>query len=267
MMQQTKNNGLAVRDLAAGYTARPVLRGLSLELAPGEFLGVIGPNGCGKSTLIKAISGVLKPTHGTVTFEGQNLLKLRAAERAKILAVVAQNPSLPPAYSAAEIVLMGRTPHLGAFQTESEADWQIVQGAMEAANCWEYSHRPVGELSGGERQRVLFALALAQQPRLLLLDEPTTYLDINHQIGVMEIARQWLHAEPGRAALGVFHDLNLAAQYCDRLVLLAKGQVVASGAPADVITVENIRQAYGASVIVAPHPLNELPTTFIMPHK
>lgn len=256
---------LSLNKLSAGYGNRTVLHELSLELRPGELLGVIGPNGCGKSTLVKAVSGVLKPSGGEILLEGRDLLKLKAAERARLLAVVAQNPSLPPAFTAAEIVMLGRTPHLGAFQQEGPDDWHIVQQAMEAAACWELASRPVGELSGGERQRVLFALALAQQPRLLLLDEPTTYLDINYQVTMMDIAADWLRAVPGRGALAVFHDLNLAAQYCQRLALLSAGRVLNLGTPQEVITAANIRQAYGAAVIIAPHPVNDLPTTFILP--
>ncbi|HEX2910610.1 MAG TPA: ABC transporter ATP-binding protein [Chloroflexia bacterium] len=256
---------LEIKEISAGYASRTILSKLSLEVQPGEILGIIGPNGCGKSTLIKTVSGVLKPKSGQVLLEGRDLLAMKADQRARVLAVVAQNPSLPAAFTAAEIVLMGRTPHLGAFQQEGPEDWRIVQEAMEAANCWEMAQRPVGELSGGERQRVLFALALAQQPRLLLLDEPTTYLDINYQVGVMDIALEWLQSAPDRGALAVFHDLNLAAQYCKRLALLSTGQVVAFGNPNEVITEANIRRAYGASVIIAPHPLNNLPTTFILP--
>jgi iron complex transport system ATP-binding protein len=256
---------LEVHELRAGYGARTVLHELSLNLQRGELLGVIGPNGCGKSTLIKTISGIMKPKSGHVQLEGRDLLKMKLEERARLVGVVAQNPSLPAAFTAAEIVLFGRTPHLGAFQQEGPDDWQIVQESMEAADCWQMAGRPVGELSGGERQRVLFALALAQQPRLLLLDEPTTYLDINYQVGMMDIAMRWLRAEPGRGALAVFHDLNLAAQYCHRLALLAGGRVLAVGSPHEVINAENIRRAYGAAVVVAPHPVNNLPTTFILP--
>ncbi len=256
---------LEIRNLQAGYGSRRVLHDLSLSVAPGEMLGVIGPNGCGKSTLVKAVSGVLKPQGGEVFFEGRNLLRLKPHERARLLAVVVQNPSLPSAFTAAELVLLGRTPHLGAFQQEGPHDWQIVQEAMEASDCWEMANRPVGELSGGERQRVLFALALAQQPRFLLLDEPTTFLDINYQVEVMDIAADWLRAAPGRGAIAVLHDLNLAAQYCQRLALLSAGRVLAIGRPQEVITAENIRQAYGAQVLVTPHPVNQLPTTFILP--
>lgn len=256
---------LEVKDLSAGYAARMVLHQLSLEVQAGEMLAVIGPNGCGKSTLIKALSGVLKIKSGEVRLEGHDLFKLKPTERAKLIAVVAQNSPLPTAFNAAELVLLGRTPHLGAFGQEGPEDWQIVQEAMQAADCWKLANRPVGELSGGERQRVLLALALAQEPHLLLLDEPTTFLDINYQVEVMDLVVNWLQAKPGRGVLAVLHDLNLAAQYCNRLTLLSKGRVLAAGQPSEVITVPNIQLAYGASVIVAPHPLNQLPTTFILP--
>ncbi len=256
---------LEIKNLYAGYGSKPVLQDLSLVVHEGELLGVLGSNGGGKSTLVKAISGSLKPSGGRIEFEGGDWLKLKPLQRARLMAVVSQSPDLPEAFTAAEVVLLGRTPHLGAFQPEGPADWEAVQAAMQAANCWDLAARPVGELSGGERQRVLFALALAQQPRLLLLDEPTTYLDINYQVGVMDIAVEWLKAQSGRGALAVFHDLNLAAQYCRRLALLAGGRVLVVGTPQQVITADNIRQAYGAEVIIAPHPFNGLPATFILP--
>ncbi len=256
---------LEINQLKAGYASRIVLHELSLELEPGEFLGVLGPNGCGKSTLIKSISGILKPKSGEVRFDGRDLLKMKPEERARVLAVVAQNTILPPDFTASEVVLFGRNPHLGAFEQEGPEDWQIVQQAMEATDCWQMAGRFVSELSGGERQRVLFALALAQQPRLLLLDEPTTFLDTFYQVEVMDRAAEWLRAEPKRGVLAVFHDLNLAAQYCQRIALLSAGRVLALGTPAEVITAENIRRAYGASVVVVPHPVNQLPATFILP--
>ncbi|MDB5078471.1 MAG: hypothetical protein JWP00_395 [Chloroflexi bacterium] len=258
---------LEIKNLTAGYPGKTVLHNINLEVQPGELLGVLGANGCGKSTLVKTVSGLLKPASGEIRLEGRDLVKLKPEERARLMTVVSQNPSLPAAFTAAEIVLMGRTPHLGAFQQEGPEDWEIVRQAMEETDCWQMADRPVGELSGGERQRVLFALALVQQPRLLLLDEPTTYLDINYQTEIMDIAARWLTENPGRGALAVFHDLNLAAQYCKRIALLAKGRILAIGSPAKVITESNIREAYGAAVIVTPHPLNNLPTTFILPGK
>lgn len=256
---------LEIDGLSVGYSNKTVLQNLSLEVQPGELLGVIGPNGCGKSTLIKTLSGLLKPKSGQIKMQSQDLFKLKPGERARKIAVVAQNSTLPPAFNVAEVVMLGRTPHLGAFEQEGPGDWQIVQRAMEAADCWHLAARSVSELSGGERQRVLLALALAQEPRLLLLDEPTTFLDINYQIEVMDLVANWLRAEPERGVVAVLHDLNLAAQYCDRLALLSRGHILALGTPQEVINATNIQVAYGASVIVAPHPVNQLPTTFILP--
>lgn len=255
---------LDIRNLTVGYANKTVLQDFSLQVRAGEMLGVLGPNGCGKSTLIKALSGIIKVRSGDVTLLGQNLLKLKPPARARLVGVVPQNPTLPPAFIAAEVVLFGRTPHLKFMESEKAQDWEAVRQAMEQAACWELADRRVGELSGGERQRVLFALALAQEPRLLLLDEPTTFLDINYQTEMMDIAAAWKQ-KPERAVVAVFHDLNLAAQYCDRVALLQNGQLLAIGPPTEVITVENIKLAYGAQVFIAPHPLNALPTTFILP--
>ncbi len=259
---------LEVEGLQAGYGAKTVLRDLSFALHPGELLGIIGPNGCGKSTLVKALSGLLKPKSGRVKVERQDLHRLKAAERARLLGVVPQAPLLPDTFTAAEVVMFGRTPHLRFLQNESMQDWQVVEQSMRATDSWHMAERYIGELSGGERQRVLLAMALAQEPRLLLLDEPTTFMDINYQIEAMEIVTHWKRSgtpEQPRAVLAVFHELNLAAQYCDRLVLIAKGCILTVGKPSEVITSENIMRAYGANVIVAPHPVNQQPTTFILP--
>jgi len=260
---------LEVKGLTVGYGARAVLKELSLTLEPGEMLGVIGPNGCGKSTLIKTISVLLKPAAGSIKVEGLELARMKPEARARLLGVVPQNPALPETFTAAEVVMFGRTPYLGLFQNESPNDWAIVERAMRDTDCWEMAETYIGEMSGGERQRVLLAMALAQEPRLLLLDEPTTFLDINYQIETMEVVKSWKTAgEPDkpRAILAVFHELNLAAQYCDRLALMSQGRVLVIGKPGEVITTENILRAYGAHVIVMPHPQNQLPTTFIMPN-
>jgi iron complex transport system ATP-binding protein len=256
---------LQIQNLKLSYNAKQVIDDLTLELYPGEMLGILGPNGCGKSTLIKALSGVITPKAGTVECLGQPLLQLKPAARARLVGVVPQNPNLPSAFTAAEVVLLGRTPHLKFMENERLQDWELVRAAMEQASCWQLAERYIGELSGGERQRVLFAMVLAQNPQLLLLDEPTTFLDINYQAELMDIAVAWKR-QPQRAIMAVFHDLNLAAQYCDRLALLYKGKLLAIGRPEQVITAENVRLAYGAQVFVAPHPLNALPTTFILPH-
>ncbi|MCL5075767.1 MAG: heme ABC transporter ATP-binding protein [Chloroflexi bacterium] len=235
---------------------------VSLYLNRGEMIGLVGPNGSGKSTLIKGISGLLRPEQGRIQLEGQDLSHLPRMAIAKKLSVVPQNPTLPEAFTVAEIVLMGRTPHLRFLQSEGEHDWAVARWAMELTDTWEIAERRIEELSGGERQRVIIARALAQEPRLLLLDEPTAHLDINHQISVLELVRQ-LHRKHDLAVLAVFHDLNLAAQYCERLILLSVGRIYTQGSPQQVITRENIRTVYETDVHILAHPLNKLPTALI----
>mgnify|MGYP005845384123 CR=1 FL=1 len=254
---------LRVTDLSLGYRQRPVLRGISFAVGVGELLGVIGPNGSGKSTLLRGIAGTLRPTAGRIRVAGSDVSRLTRGELARRLAVVPQNPNLPEAFSAFEIVLMGRTPHLGLLQPEGVHDLAIVRQAMHRTGVWDLADRPVGLLSGGERQRVVIARALAQEPALLLLDEPTSHLDVHHQMQIMEIVRELCRG--GLAALAVFHDLNLAAQYCDRLLLLNEGRLQAEGTPGQVITTENIYRVYGARVRVCQHPANGRPAILLSP--
>jgi iron complex transport system ATP-binding protein len=259
---------LEVTNLSAGYGERVVLNDISLAVEPGQMVGVLGPNGCGKSTLIKAISGLVKARKGTIVIAERPFPDLKPSERARLVGVVPQNLSLPDTFTASEVVMLGRTPHLKLLQNEKPDDWMAVEKAMHLTDCWHLAERYVGELSGGERQRVLLAMALAQQPRFLLLDEPTTFLDINYQTEMMEIVANWKSSKDegqSRGVLAVFHELNLAAQYCDWLVLMTGGRVMAQGRPDEVINAENIYRAYGAKVLVVPHPLNQQPTTFIVP--
>lgn len=252
---------LRVEGLSVGYGKRPVLEGVSFRIAAGEVVGVIGPNGSGKSTLLKSLSGTLRPVAGQTWLEGADLTGMSRVELARRVAVVPQDPNLPEGFSAFEIVLMGRAPHLGLFQRESARDLAIVQDAMAQAGVWELADRRVGHLSGGERQRVVVARALAQEPALLLLDEPTSHLDVHHQVQIMEIVRRL--SRDGLTTAAVFHDLNLAAQYCDRLLLLHDGGVWASGTPEQVITPANVTRVYGPQVHVYRHPVNALPTTLV----
>ncbi len=256
--QAVQAAALEVRRLSVAYGERPALRDVSLAVAVGELMGLVGPNGSGKTTLIRAASGVVAPRGGEVRLGGVDAAALSAREVALRAAVVPQNPPLPPAFSALEIVLMGRTPHLRLLQAESGADLEAARRAMLATHTWQFADRRVGELSGGERQRLLVARALAQETPLLLLDEPTAHLDVGHQAATLRLMLHLCRGE-GKAVLAAVHDLTLAAQFCDRLVMLHRGEVVAEGAPADVLTPERVRTVYGASVHVLSHPLTGRP--------
>jgi iron complex transport system ATP-binding protein len=226
-----------------------VLDGVSLTLAPGELVGIIGPNGGGKTTLVRLLSGVLAPSAGEVRLDGTPLGALRRRHLARRLAVVPQDPVLEFPFTALEVVLMGRAPHLPRLGFPRAADLAIARAAMARLDVVGAEDRPLDRLSGGERQRVLLARALAQEPEVLLLDEPTTHLDLRHQTGIYDVVEE-LRASRGTAVLSVLHDLNLAALYCDRLVLLAGGRVAGAGRAEDVLTADALRAAYGAEVWV-----------------
>lgn len=253
---------LAVENLSFSYGTRQALAGVDLKVRAGEMVGVIGPNGSGKSTLLRTISGVLRPYRGRVLLDGDDITHLRRAELARRLGVVPQNPSLPETFAAVDVVLLGRTPHLRFLQSEGRRDLEVVRQAMKVCGVWELAERRVGELSGGERQRVVIARALAQEPRLLLLDEPTSHLDIAHQVAIMDLI--WsLSQQQGLAVLAVFHDLNLAAQYCDRLLVLNAGRLVGEGSSREVLTPEIVKLAYGTEVCIVSHPLNLMPVALV----
>jgi iron complex transport system ATP-binding protein len=241
---------LALQDLTAGYHRRPVLHDVTLTVEPGTVLAVIGPNGAGKSTLIKTISGVLTPLRGSVTLGGESVSGMAEAERARRAAVVPQGGYLPRSFTVAQTVLLGRTPYLGWLGRPRAADQAAVQAALRRTDLAGMADRLVGELSGGEQQRVLLARALAQDAPVLLLDEPTTFLDLGHQTAILQLVRR-LAAERGLAVLVVMHDLNLAAAFADRLALLAGGVVQAAGAPGEVLTPGRIAAAFGVAVEVA----------------
>ncbi len=244
---------LSAHDLCFGYGGRPVLHKVSLGLAPGRLLGVIGPNGAGKSTLVRLLSGLLAPQSGEVTLDGRPLARWKPRELARRLAVVPQSPLLPETFTAAEVVLLGRTPHLGFLASESTRDWEVARQAMERTETLQLAQRLIGTLSGGERQRVVMARALAQEAPILLLDEPTTHLDVNHQLGLIILVRH-LVRDYNLAALIILHDLNLASIYCDELLLLAGGEAVARGQAQEVLTQAQISSAYRADVLVMRHP-------------
>ena len=257
---------LRLDNVSLGYGKQSVLRNINVKAMPGEMLGIIGPNGSGKSTLIRGITRIIQPTEGNIFLDGSSINDLTRQKLARLVAVVPQNPTLPDSFTAFEVVLMGRTPHLGLLRYEGSNDLSIVKAAMEATQTLALMKRRVGELSGGERQRLIIARALAQEPKIILMDEPTANLDINYQIETLELARHLCRKHKLIIVVAI-HDLNLASQYCDRLVLLSNGTVYCQGIPETVINAQTIKDVYGAQVYVYPHPVNKLPATLIVPTK
>jgi ABC-type cobalamin/Fe3+-siderophores transport system ATPase subunit len=249
---------LKIEGLSVFYGARRVLQGVTLEVQSGQVLALIGPNGAGKSTLLRAVSGVIPVQAGKVSANDVDLLSLPAMQRARHLAVVPQAVSLPPAFTAWETVLLGRTPYLNFLGQVSEKDVQIARLALQKVDALDLAERRVGELSGGEQQRVLLARALAQSTPILLLDEPTVHLDLQHQVSLMETVRSLAHAE-ALAVLVALHDLNLAARYADQVALLVAGEIKAVGSARQVLTPELISAAYHLPVRVVPHPFADGP--------
>jgi iron complex transport system ATP-binding protein len=244
---------LNIEHLAVFYGTRRVLDDISLEVNSGEVLALIGPNGAGKSTLIRAVSGVILVEKGTVRTNGTDLLALPPLQRARQLAVVPQAAAMPPAFSVRETVLLGRTPYLNFLGQTSQHDEDIALAALEKVDALGLVERRVGELSGGEQKRVLLARALAQSTPILLLDEPTSNLDLHYQVGFMETVLA-LAREEHLAVLVTLHDLNLAARYADRMALLVKGKLFISGTPREVLKPEIISEAYNLPVQVIRHP-------------
>ncbi|MBK5191441.1 MAG: ABC transporter ATP-binding protein [Methanosarcinales archaeon] len=243
---------LEIKDVDAYYGSVQVLEGVDFSAAKGELLGIIGPNGSGKTTLLRAIARILKPKTGAILLDGKQVMQMKDKEFSRKFAAVPQDTTIQFDFSALDVVLMGRNPHLGRLELESEKDIDIARRCMELTNCWHLAERPVTELSGGERQLVIIARALTQEPKVLLLDEPTSHLDINYQIEIMGLLKH-LTVHEGLIIIAVIHDLNLAAQYCDRLALLRDGKIVSIGTQYEVLTAENIKTAFGADVIVKRH--------------
>ena len=253
---------IELQDVRAGYESVRALHGVSFTAEPGEFVAVVGPNGAGKSTLVKAISGVL-PVEGQVRLGDRPLGQLSPRDLATLVSVVPQDTGVPFPYTVLEVVLMGRAPHLGALGVEGPDDLRLAREALERTGITNLEARSVTKLSGGERQRVALARALAQDTPVLLLDEPTAHLDLAHQVHALEIAGE-LHRQ-GKTVVAVLHDLNLAAWYCPRVILLAGGRVVADGAPTDVFTEDRLAEVYGLRVALGAHPHTGQLTVFPVP--
>jgi len=242
--------GIRVEGVEFSYPGREVLRGVTLEAGKGDFVAVVGPNGSGKTTLLRTISGFLKAQRGSVYVEENDISRLGPREIARRVSVVGQSSIFDFPFSVEEYVLFGREPHIGPFETYSSRDRELAREAMDWTGVPEMASRPVTELSGGEQRRVLVARALAQQPRVLLLDEPTQGLDINYQVQVMALLRS-LAKERQVAVIAVLHDINLASSYCDRVILMSQGTIYAAGTPASAITSENLSAVYGSPVAVS----------------
>ena len=240
----TTDHTLVARDLTLGYGDRTVIDGLDLVVPPGQVTAIVGANACGKSTLLRSMSRLLAPRGGQVLLDGKQVHKTPAKQLARTLGLLPQSPIAPEGITVADLVGRGRHPHQGMLSRWSAADDEAVAAALDATDTAALADRPVDELSGGQRQRVWIAMALAQRTDLLLLDEPTTFLDVSHQVEVLDLLTD-LNRARGTTIVMVLHDLNLAARYSDHLVALVDGRVHASGSPAEVLTEDTVRTVFG----------------------
>ncbi|REK91066.1 ABC transporter ATP-binding protein [Streptomyces inhibens] len=253
---------LTAENVTLAYDQRVIAENLSVAIPDHSFTVIVGPNACGKSTLLRALSRMLKPAAGSVLLDGSAISSLPAKKVAKALGLLPQSSIAPDGITVADLVARGRYPHQGLLRQWSADDERIVQESMAATGVAELADRYVDELSGGQRQRVWIAMALAQQTPLFLLDEPTTYLDIQHQIEVLDLCAE-LHEEQGRTLVAVLHDLNHAARYATHLIAMKDGAIIAEGAPADIVTAELVERVFGISCQVIDDP--ETGTPLVVP--
>jgi len=250
---------LEIQNLSVGYGARLVLQDFQLQVGRGEIAAIIGPNGCGKSTLLNCVAGLLAPHKGTIRLDGDDAATLSPRERARRVALLPQGNEGGENLTTEDMAMLGRTPHLGAYGAPSERDYEIVQSALAAAGVEDFRGRKVGELSGGERQRVILARSLAQGARVLLLDEPTSHLDLHHQYETLDAVQKIARREKLALVL-VLHQINLAAAVADMMVLLGSdGKICASGAPQSVVTAQNLQAVYNVPLEVTLHPRSGRP--------
>jgi len=261
IMSQTT---IALQRVSSGYYNFQVLKDVTLQIRDGEFFGVIGPNGSGKSTLLKTASRTLKPTAGTVFYKSQNIYNMRPAEIARDFAFVAQDIAFGLSFTAWEVVMMGRIPYVGRLQRETAGDLEVVQESMRLTDTLRLANREVQELSAGERQMVIIAKALAQEPKVLFLDEPTSHLDIGHQVEILNLIKR-LNQDKGITVIIVLHDLNLASEYCDRLALLKEGSLFGIGRPQGILTYQNVEEVYKTLVLVHRNPVSGNPHVLLIP--
>jgi iron complex transport system ATP-binding protein len=249
---------LAAEQVTLAYDDHVVVRDLDLQLTEGSFTAIVGPNGCGKSTLLRALGRLMRPTGGQVLLDGRAITRTPTRDVAKVLGLLPQSPIAPDGLTVADLVARGRHPHQTWLRQWSRDDETVVAEALSWTDMAELADRPVDELSGGQRQRAWISMALAQGTDLLLLDEPTTYLDLSHQIDVLELVGR-LHAERGRTVVVVLHDLNLAARYAERLVAMKDGALVSSGRPEEVLTEQLLADVFDLEARVLPDPVSGTP--------
>ena len=259
---QSNSTALSASDVSVGYGERSVIEKLSVDIKRGAVTSIVGPNGCGKSTLLRAMSRLLNPSHGEIVLDGKSIHDIPTRKLATKLGLLPQTPIAPDGIVVADLVGRGRTPHQGVLGRWSQLDYDIVAESLETTGISDLAERSIDELSGGQRQRVWIAMALAQRTDTLLLDEPTTYLDVKHQLDVLDLLTE-LNRDRGTTIVMVLHDLNLAARYSDELVAVSKGKVFAHGHPREVITKENVKSVFGIDSVIINDPVSDHPA--VMP--
>ena len=253
---------LGARELSLGYGATPIVDGLTVDVAAGAVTAIVGPNACGKSTLLRGLARLLSPSAGQVILDGTDITRLKTKDVAKTLGLLPQSSIAPEGITVADLVTRGRFPHQTMLRQFTRGDQQAVADAMAATGVTSMAGRPVDELSGGQRQRVWIAMVLAQETPLILLDEPTTFLDIAHQIELLELFDE-LNAEQGRTIVAVLHDLNHACRFAHRIIAMKSGRIVAQGNPSEVVTADLVEQVYGLKCQVIDDP--ETGTPLVIP--
>jgi iron complex transport system ATP-binding protein len=254
-----RRHTLSAVDLGLGYGERRIVTELTVEIPTGQVSVVIGANGCGKSTLLRGLARLLNPTSGAVLLDGKSIHAWPSKEVAKVMGLLPQTPVAPEGITVADLVGRGRYPHQGWFRQWSASDDRAVAEALAATDTLELAGRPIEEMSGGQRQRVWIAMALAQQTDLLLLDEPTTYLDLTHQVEVLDLLTD-LNRRRGTTIVIVMHDLNLACRYADHLIAMRDGRISGQGPPGDVITSQTMQEVFGMNALIIPDPVSNSPT-------
>jgi iron complex transport system ATP-binding protein len=254
----TDSRSLTAENVTLAYGDRVVVDGLGLTLAAGRITAIVGANGCGKSTLLRALARLLPPREGRVLLDGEDINSMHPKAVARLLGLLPQSPIAPEGIVVADLVGRGRHPHQKMLASWSRADYKAVAEALEATNIEDLAERPVDELSGGQRQRVWIAMALAQDPDILLLDEPTTFLDVTHQVEVLDLLHD-LNIRRGTTIAMVLHDLNLAARYADELIAVLDGKVFAQGPPSEIVTEELVEAVFGLDSSVIPDPVSGTP--------